>query len=302
MERIKITTDSSSSLPLHLLKKYQISMIYLEIQFGNRIFQDCTEMTGNNLFEYHDQTGNFAVAIPVPTEAFPPFFDQFRGDYDYIIHIGSSTGSTRSYENACTAADFYPNVTVIDAGQVSGGMGLMVLQAAALAAKGASAADIMAEIERYRCRIYARFLIGTMEYFNQSERCSNITRLLTQFFHVRPSITVVNGKMTADKMYQGSDEVIRTAFISDFIKQIGNMEKDTVVLASSGCPAHFMERLFYEVADQSYFRQILTIQDSAAIASHCGPNTFGMYCFSREELRGRGGHEDFGVGRGRRHL
>lgn len=150
--------------------------------------------------------------------------------------------------------------------------------------------------------VYSSFLIGAMEYFYQSERCSNITRHLTRMFHVRPSIRVFNGKMMADKMYQGDDDSIRAAFIADFLKRIPNLDSNILFLTNSGCQAHFMERLYQEVANCNHFRQIIMVKDSAAISSHCGPNTFGMYCYSYEELKGRDGREKFGVGRRRRHI
>lgn len=299
MEKIKITADSSCSLPQELLEKYQISLVYLEINIGGYLFQDGTEVTGENLFEYHDRTGNFAEALPVPKETLRACFAVLAKEYDCIIHVGSSVGSTRSYKNAVDMEKEFPNVSVVDAGHLSAGMGLLVICAAELAAKGASAKEILAKLDRYRRKVHASFLIGTMEYFYQSERCSGFTRYITELFRMRPSVVVIDGKMITGKMYHGEPDMVRAAYISDFIKDIRHMNPRILILAYSGCTAVFTEYFYKKIASCGYFEHILMVKDSAAISSHCGPDTFGIYCFYKEEQKRRGGHESFSVGRGR---
>lgn len=297
MEKIKITSDSTCSLSKDMLKQFDISLVYLEIKAGNHAYLDCEEITGDNLFDFHRQTGIFASTIPVSEERFLEFFSGHAADNDFIIHIGSSMEGNRSYINALNAAKNFPSVHVVDTKQISIGTGLMVLFAAKLSQEGALLQEILESLDEYKGKAYNSFLIGAMEYFYHSERCSNFTRSLTSFLHVRPGINVINGRMTANRMYQGDNDSIRRAFINDFYKQLSLMDDEIVVLSSSGCSAAFMQQLYEEMVSHSYFKQVLLVKDSASIASHCGPDTFGIYCFYRNEPKERLRYEIFSVGR-----
>ncbi len=55
MSHIAIITDTDSSLPFELAKKYNITQVPIAIQFGNESFADAFEMDNDALFTRIDR-------------------------------------------------------------------------------------------------------------------------------------------------------------------------------------------------------------------------------------------------------
>ena len=90
-EKIKITADSTCDLSPELIQKYDIEIIPLTINMGDKSYKDGINITPQNIFDFVDKTGNLpqtsALTIYEYLEVFKKYVDQ---GYKVIhINIGS---------------------------------------------------------------------------------------------------------------------------------------------------------------------------------------------------------------------
>lgn len=156
---IKITSDSTCDLSKELVAKYNIGIIPLYVVKDGVSLKDGLEITPEDIFAFTDSTGKLCTTAAVSqydyTETFRPLSEQ----YDAVIHITISADFSSCYQNACAAAEEFPNVYVVDSRNLSTGHGHIVIEAAQLAEQGLAPEEICARLNDLTGRVEASFLL-----------------------------------------------------------------------------------------------------------------------------------------------
>lgn len=76
------------------------------------------------------------------------------------------------FANALEASKAFDNVMVIDSGQLSSGMGLIVLYAISCAAGGMGAGDIVSKLKAYKKQIQTSFIVSETGYLMRAGKIS----------------------------------------------------------------------------------------------------------------------------------
>ena len=139
---------------------------------------------------------------------FKPFID----NGDEIICFSVSKEMSTSNNVMALAADeleAQDKIHIIDSGNLSTGVGLLVIEAAIMATSGMSVTEIINEIESLKPRVRASFVVDTLTYLHRGGRCSSVAALAGGILKLHPKIVVENGKMDVNKKYRGKiDSVI----------------------------------------------------------------------------------------------
>ena len=93
----------------------------------------------------------------------------------------------------------FDNVMVIDSGQLSSGMGLIVLYAISCAAGGMGAGDIVQKLKAYKKQIQTSFIVSETGYLMQAGKISEKVHKLCQAFMLHPVVVLKNGRMKIKK-------------------------------------------------------------------------------------------------------
>ena len=167
-------------------------------------------------------------------------------------------------------------VTVINSENLSTGIGLLVIEAAVLAQKGATAAEIKTHIEALRPNVRASFVVDTLTYLHRGGRCSGVAAMAGGMLRLHPKIVVEHGKMDASKKYRGKLASVITAYAKDLEPQLLNARPERVFITHSGCDRTTVEQVRTYLAGLGAFEEILETRAGGVISSHCGPGTLGV--------------------------
>lgn len=77
-------------------------------------------------------------------------------------------------------------VTVVDSANLSTGIGLLVIEAAIMAEKGQSAAEIAATIESLKPNVRASFVVDTLTYLYRGGRCNAVSAMAGGVLRLHP--------------------------------------------------------------------------------------------------------------------
>ena len=276
MRPIKIISDSTADLPKELIEKYDIEVLPLSVTLGENSYKDGLEISAQDIFKYYEETKGLpktsAVSVLEYTEAFTPWVEK---GYD-IIHFTISSTMSSCYQNACIAAVELGHVWSIDSANLSSGIGLQVVLAAELAAKGESAEVIAKHIAEAKTRVDASFILNQLEFLHKGGRCSGVAALGANLLKLKPCIEVVEGKMKVGKKYRGAYEKCAIEYVRDRLEGNDNIETDIIFLTWTGVDAHLLKEIEKEIKKYHRFHTIIVNEAGSTITGHCGPGTFGI--------------------------
>ncbi len=200
------------------------------------------------------------------------------------MHLCIGSGLSSSYESARAAAETLPGVYVIDSGNLSTGIGQLVLRAGRMIEEGLSATEIAEKLEELRGHVHSSFLLQTMDFLAAGGRCPDILAWVGKLLKFRPEIIVDNadGSMKVGKIYRGSMEKALPKYVADMLAQYGDdiLDDDIFITSSEPCE-ELKDQAEAVIREVHPFERIHRTIACCTIGSHCGPNTIGILFVSK---------------------
>ena len=278
MTGVHIVTDSSCDLSESETTTNGIGVVPLSIRFGDEEFIDREELSVDAFYAKMASTG----LLPETAAPSPGRFEQaFRGaaavGASAVVCInlsGELSATVQSARNAATAVAGDIDVRVIDSRSLTGGLGTMVLEAAAAARNGADADAVVALVESMisRTEIYAA--LDTLENLKKGGRIGSAKALLGSMLSVKPLIRIVDGAVEEagkQRTRKRSLEWLRDQLFAEAsVKELSILEGDAPDI-----------ELFLDMIAERYPRDQIRIgKIGAVIGTHGGPGVIGM-CYLR---------------------
>lgn len=284
MDNINIVTDSTCDLSPELIEEYNISVIPLCIIMDDNSYYDGEEIVPDQIYAWADQNNTTprtaAVSYDKTLSVLKPFMDA----EDEIIFIGiSGEMSTTCNIVRLIAADYdYQKIHVIDSRNLSTGIGLQLIFAAELLAKGKTAEEIVQQVSQRRDSVRASFVVETLTYLARGGRCRPITALLGNRLHLKPMIIVEQGVMKVAKKYRGRQDTVLIKYARDMENALRDADSAHIFITHSGCEEGVIKEIYSYLDNMHYFKRIHVTRAGGVISSHCGPGTLGVLFYTNE--------------------
>ena len=273
---IKIISDSTCDLPQALLDKYNITLAPLTVVKGSEQFKDGVTITPAEIFAHVEAGGDLCSTAAVSIGEYADLFAQYAGSYDGILHINIGSGFSACYQNACLAAEEYPNVRCIDSRNLSTGQGLVVLEACRLA-RELEDLDAMAEALRaYTEKVEASFLVEKLNYLVKGGRCSSAAVLGANLLNLKPCIEVKNGKMSVGKKYRGAYAKCLGTYVKERLDGRDDLDDGTLFITYTDVSGETLAVVREAVHTHGHFANVYESAAGSTVSCHCGPGTLGI--------------------------
>ena len=274
--KIKIISDSTCDLSADLLQKYDIDIIPLIVMKDDQEYLDCVTITPAEIFAHVAAGGSLCSTAALSVGAYQEKFAQYADKYDGIIHINIGSGFSSSYQNACLAAEDFPNVRVIDSMNLSTGQGLVVLKACELAKTCENLDQLKAELDAFTPKVESSFVLDRLDYMVKGGRCSAATALGANLLNLKPCIEVKSGKLGVVKKYRGSYDKCLSNYVRDHLKDRDDLAGDLLFITRTVVSDNCLEAVRSAVAAYGHFDQVLETIAGCTVSCHCGPGTLGV--------------------------
>ena len=212
---VAVVTNSVCDLSPELAEEYGVLMIPDVIIFSeSEQFRNNLEIDPPTLF------ARLPRCEKLPTTAHPNLqlnMDTFRRAAEYadeILCISPTSRMSGAYSTACSSRTllieqgFTTPITVYDSLQISFGLGTLVREAAKLAKRGCSAAQIVAELDVIRPKIGVYFAMQSLEYARRGGRVGAIRVLAADLLKVKPILTFRDGLVKDIGVVRGYDNAV----------------------------------------------------------------------------------------------
>jgi DegV family protein with EDD domain len=196
VKMLRIVTDGAADFPAGWEKEFDIEVIPINIQFGEKTYLQNVDLDTEGFYRLVDQTKR----IPKTSQPSPHQFTEFykkiaqRGETILSVHVTAKLSGT--YASAVAAAEELKgvfNVIPLDSAGGSLGLGMMCREARRLDRAGKTPEQIVKYLEGVRSRIRIILTLDTLEYARMSGRVGALSAALASLLNVKPIAVLQNG-------------------------------------------------------------------------------------------------------------
>ena len=276
---VKIIADSTCDLSKELIEKYDIEILPLHIMLGEKEYQDGVNITLDEIYSWSDEHKTTPKTSAVGMEEAMAVFEKYlsQGMELVVFAISGDMSTTVNVMRlAAQELDAKNRVHVIDSENLSTGIGLLVIEAAIMAKKGADATAITIRIELLKPQVRASFVVDTLVYLYRGGRCGGLAALAGGALKLHPRIGVVDGKMIPEKKYRGKINHVVMNYVKEMEEELKQAKKNRVFITHSGCEEQLIGQVRDYLQKLGHFDEILVTRAGGVVSSHCGPGTLGV--------------------------
>ena len=271
---IRIVTDSSCDLPDDAIARYRIEVVPLTVRFGEEELLDREELSTEEFWRRLTTGSVLPVSAAAPVGRFQEAFarlDSAGADGIVVVVVSSKVSAT--IQSATLAAEQFTGgipVRVVDSGLVSTALGLAVIEAAEVAATGASIEEVEAAARSAceRGRIFAT--PASLEYLRRGGRIGGAAALIGGLLDVKPLIVFEDGQVAAAGRVRSRKRAL-SAILDHVAEQRGSIRHLAVVHSDPVDLPEFLQRLA-----AIYEGDVMVARIGPAVGTHIGPGTVGV--------------------------
>lgn len=281
---IRVVTDSTADIPEEMVARLGITVIPMLVNIDGEMREDGVNLTRE---EFYTQLPHYKALPKTAANSPGVMIDIYRSlkaagaDQIIAIHIG------RKISGVCNAADVAAadvraegiDVRVVDSMSLTMGLGWLVITAAEMAAQGASADEIVAEIERLRTGTYILAMADTLKYLRKSGRVSAVTAGIGELLQIKLLVNVKDGSITQlDRVRtrgRGIDRLI------DEARKLPGQIRHISLLHSSGDQHQDIALVQSRLSDLATIEPAQPVLVTPVIGAHIGPMALGLAILMR---------------------
>ena len=279
-EKIIISTDSTSDIPVELQEKYGIITVPLHVVLDGKTYDDLVNITPDDIYAHFEKTGNLPKTSAVNMQEYIDKFKPYVDDGYTIIHFNIGSALSTSHQQCKLAGRELGNVYAVDSCSLSGGTALLAIEAAEMAQQGRGAEEIVEAVSKKTSKLKCNFIVDKLNYLHAGGRCSSVAVLGANLLGIKPCIEVSNedGSLAVGKKYRGKLTKVLTQYVNEKLADGANLYRKRAFLVHAGMPKETIDELYQLMQEKNCFDEIIIIRTGCTISSHCGPDTMGILC------------------------
>ncbi len=280
MQTVKIISDSTCDLSREQREHFGVDIIPLHVILGKDTYEDGVNITPKDIIAWVDKTKEAPkTAAPTPEEITGIFEKQLK-QYKEIVCFSIAAGMSSSNAAMHLAAqklEAEERIHVIDSANLSGGMGLLVMEAAEMAQNGADGQTIEAQMEKQKPLVRSSFVVDTLMYLYRGGRCNGLTAIAGETLKLHPKISVIDGAMEAGKKYRGKIARVTMKYAQELEAELLEAQPRRVCVTHSPSNPKTVKNVGEFLQNLNYFEDVSVAPAGGVVTCHCGPETLGIF-------------------------
>jgi DegV family protein with EDD domain len=280
--KIAVVTDSTANLPSVVIEKYGITVVPINLHWGNETYKDGVDITVEEVYRRLRETKQIPKTAAPSVGDFLQTYLRLSDEVDGIVSIHlpeNLSGTVKSARVAAELAHEHVPVYVIDSGTATMGVGFVVLAAARAAERGEELSKVMEVAEEISPRTTVLAMIDTLEYLYRSGRISKAQGLLGVALRIKPILTIQNREVDILAKTRTTSRGI-SIMLDEMEERVdGNPVHVAVLHADALEEARHLKLLVEERFD---CLEIFTCSMTPVMGAHTGPGLLGLAFYADE--------------------
>lgn len=275
MQQVKIVTDSTADLPRAISEDLGITVVPLNVHFGEVVYRDQVDLDSDQFFNLLATSAELPKTSQPSPGRFEETYRQLGPDGSQIvsIHLSSKlSGTLHSAELARDAVRAITPVEVLDSHSASLGLGLIAMAAAEAARAGADEREVVSLVRRLAQNVHILFFVDTLEYLQRGGRIGRASAFLGTLLNIRPILRLEEGEVQpAEKVRTRSKAIDR---LVEFVELFPSIERLAVI--HSSLSSNEAETLLKRLEPLYPREKIIVNRYGPVIGTHAGPGGLGV--------------------------
>lgn len=284
MRKIILSGDSTCDLGDELKEKYQVHYYPFHIILEGKDYQDNVDITPGDIFQRYYEKKVLPKTAAINVEEYVNYFRPFVEQGYEVVHLNLGSALSSAHQNCMLAARELKGVYPVDSGNLSTGIGHLVLDAGEMIKEGLGAEEIAGKLNQRKNLVHSSFILDTLKFMSAGGRCSNVMALGANLLNIKLCIEVNNkdGSMDVGKKYRGSLKKVLPLYVKDKLQEYQGICTDKIFITHSGIDQEYIELVKKAIQEEKEFQNIYVTRASCTISCHCGPNTLGILFETKE--------------------
>ncbi|HEY5981918.1 MAG TPA: DegV family protein [Anaerolineales bacterium] len=277
---LRIVTDGAADMPPAWEKEFDIQVIPINIQFGEKTYLQYVDLDNAGFYRMVEETKTIPKTSQPSPHQFAEFYRRIAKEGDTILSMHVTSKLSGTYASAVQAAEDVKgtyDVLPLDSMCGSVGLGFMCREARRMERSGKRAPEIVAALERVRTQVRIILTLDKLDYARMSGRVGAMQAALASLMNVKPIAVLGNGVLTmTEKVRTRKASIDRLIAMAEAeygrnpvflgVVQANDMESGKALLDQA--------RTHFNVVGEPVLTDL-----SISVAANLGPGTVGLVLY-----------------------
>jgi DegV family protein with EDD domain len=280
---LRIVTDGAADMPAGWEKEYNIHVVPINIQFGDKTYLQGVDLSNEAFYQMVEESGKIPKTSQPSPFQFKEFYERVAKSGDTILSMHVTSKLSGTFASAVAAAREMAgrfNIIPFDSGSGSAALGMMCREARMMERAGAASQQIIERMYQIRRNVQIVLTMDKLDYARMSGRVGALQAALASALNVKPIVVLREGLLdmaervrTRGKALERVVEMLRNRF-----------EKEPVhVAAVHARDLGSAQALFDRARNVLNIRELIITELSIAVAANLGPGTVGLIVYPAGE-------------------
>lgn len=280
---VKILVDSASDVELNEANEMNVSLIPMQIRFGEEEFEDGINLDHRTFFEKLIESADLPQTSQINEFRFAERFEQLTADGSEVVTIVLSSKFSGTFREAEKAAKkFGGKVFVVDSLNACVGERLLLLYALRLRDEGKTAAEIARALNEKKHDIQLLAVLDTLKYLRKGGRISSMKAMAGELLSIKPVISIVEGEIKLVGKAIGSKK--SNNLLMQLVDSCGGIDFTMpYALAYSGLSDEFLQKYLHDSERlwKDHTDTVPAYLIGSTIGTHVGPGAIAVSFFAK---------------------
>lgn len=281
---VKIVIDSASDISKKEALSLGISMLPMEITFGETTYLDGVNLPPHDFYEKLIEERTLPKTSQVNAFTWEEEYKKHISNGDEVVAITISSKLSGTYNSAKNAAqNFNGKVYVVDSLNAALGERLLLRYTLRLVKQGKSAKEIFEELENKKLKVRFLAMIDTLEYLKKGGRISAVVAFAGGLLSLKPVVAVIDGEVKVIGKALGSKN--GSNLLNKLVQEKGGIDFSMPYgVVWSGLSDATLKK-YVEDSSHLWKTETDTVPSyilGGTIGTHIGPGAIGVAFFEKE--------------------
>lgn len=197
MTKVAIVTDSTVSMPEHLVEQYAIRVAPQVVIWNEETLLDGIDISAEEFYDRLQREEHMPTTSQTTIGKFKQVFEELveQGQPIAVITVGEKLSGT--YQSAVQAKAMLPDaeIEVHNSDTAAMALGFQVLAAARAADEGATLAQVIEAAQATKDHTGVLLVMETLEFLHRGGRIGGAARLLGTALNLKPILEITDGQV-----------------------------------------------------------------------------------------------------------
>lgn len=274
-----LVTDSTSTIPLALLRQHDIRVVPQVLIWGGEELRDGIDIQPDEFYRRLKDASVMPTTSQATIASFVEIFEPQVAQGNPILAFVLSSKLSGTVQSAVQAKAMFPGaaIEVVDSQSIAMALGYQVLAAARLLEAGTPLKEVAEKCRQMSRNTGVVFLVDTLEFLHRGGRIGTASRFMGTALNIKPLLSLQDGRV--EGLEKVRTKAKARARLLDVVEERVRGKRPVRIAVLHAAAEEAAQELLAEAQRRYTPDEVYITPVSPVIGAHTGPGTVGL-CYA----------------------